>query len=253
MLDGHAHRQRVVARGTAQAEADLDPRVRLLAALILAFGFASVVQAQTVPALLVLALLLASGLGALRRVLGGLRVAAFLALGFVVVLPLASGETVLWQAGPLVVRAEGLEAGLLIGGRLLAIVAVALALLGAVPALHLVGALRALRVPSLLADLALLTLRYLDDLRAEIARMRLARRMRGGHRGWQGLGSEGLLLAAVLIRSQRRAERLWAAMRLRGYDAGIAAPMPQLALRDHLALAGAAVVALAAIALDRLA
>lgn len=230
-----------------------DARTRLVMAVVLAFGFAAVRDVALLPLLGLLALALALAAGGLAGLLRRLRGAALLALAFVLVLPAIAGQTVLVQAGPLALHAEGLEAGLLIGGRLLAIVAVTLALLGPVPPLQLAAALRGLGVPGLMADLALLTLRYLDELRAELSRARLARTLRGGRGGWRDLPDTGLMLAAVLIRSQRRAERLWAAMRLRGHGAAIAAPPTAPAWHELAAMALALAVALAVVALDRLA
>lgn len=221
-----------------------DPRARLICALALAFGFASVRDAALVPAIAALALGVTLAAGEPRETLRRMRGPALLALAFVAILPLVSGSTVLWEAGPVRLRAEGLEAGLLIGGRLVSIVAVTLALLAPVSPLRLAAALRGLGVPAAMADLALLTLRYVEELRGEIARVRLARRLRGGRDGWRGVGEHGLMLAALVIRSQRRSERIWAAMRLRGYDA-IAAPPPALGARDRAATALAAAIGIA--------
>ncbi|WP_444792329.1 energy-coupling factor transporter transmembrane component T family protein [Roseinatronobacter sp. NSM] len=230
-----------------------DPRVRLVMALMLAFSFASVGTVMMLPvlgagALLVLAVSGADG-GLVRTRLRG---AGVLALAFVVVLPFLAGDQVLWQLGPLRWHLQGLEAGGLMGGRLLAIVVVTLALLSPVAPFRLVAGARALGVPALMADLALLTLRYLDELRAELARARLARRLRGGTGGWRGLPEQGILLASALIRGQRRAERIWAAMRLRGYGAAGTLPvLPPLAGRDICAMVGVAVGSLALVVLDR--
>ncbi|TVQ84763.1 MAG: cobalt ECF transporter T component CbiQ [Chromatiaceae bacterium] len=230
-----------------------DPRARLAMALILAFGFAAVGQVGTVPALLALALILALVAGQPARLLRGLRGPLVLAAAFVLILPLVSGATVLWQAGPLRLRAEGLEAGLLIAGRLLAIVTVTLTLLATLPAHRLAAALRGLGSPALLADLLLLTLRYLDEVRGEILRARLARRLRGGGAGWRDLPGHGAMLALALIRSQRRAENIWAAMRLRGHAAGLAVPPPPLGASDRAGIAVAAGLAGLLLLMDRVA
>lgn len=227
-----------------------DPRARLLAALALAFGFASVRDVALVPVIATLALGVMLAAGEPLRTLRRLRGPALLALAFVAILPLVSGATILWEVGPVRVRAEGLEAGLLIGGRLVSIVAVTLALLASVSPLRLAAALRGVGVPAAMADLALLTLRYFEELRGEIARVRLARRLRGGRDGWRSVGEHGLMLAALVIRSQRRSERIWAAMRLRGYDA-IATPPPALDGRDRVVTALAAAIGIAVFVLGR--
>ncbi|MDD7971153.1 energy-coupling factor transporter transmembrane component T family protein [Roseinatronobacter alkalisoli] len=229
-----------------------DPRARLVMALILAFAFAAVGNVMLLPVLgmVALAVLALSG-AAVGVVLRRLRGAGVLALGVVLILPFVTGDQVLWQFGPLRWHAEGLAAGLLIGGRLLAIVTVTLAFLTPLPPFRLVAGARALGVPTLMADLALLTLRYLDELRAELARAMLARRLRGGKGGWRGLSDYGVILAAVLIRSHRRAERLWAAMRLRGYGAGVAQSLPPLAARARWGMVLVAAGGVALVLLDR--
>lgn len=230
------------------APAQPDPRARLVMALMLAFAFAAVGNALLLPVLgaVALAVLARSGMGA-RQVAVRLRAAGVLALGIVLVLPLMAGTQVLFQLGPLRWHAEGLAAGLLIAARLLAIVTVTLALLAPLPPYQLVAGARALGGPALMADLALLTLRYVDELRAELSRALLARRLRGG----RGLPDYGVILAAVLIRSHRRAENLWAAMRLRGYGAGGAPVLPPFGARDIRGIGLAAATGIALVLADR--
>jgi cobalt/nickel transport system permease protein len=234
------------------AFAPVSARAKLVAAFGLAFSFAAVQRLETLPVLGVIATvaLLATGLS--WRELARLRGAVALACGFVVVLPLIAGETVLARIGPFSLYLEGLLAATVIAARLLAIVALTLALLSPVPVLQLVAAMRALGVPALMADLALLTLRYMDEVAAQLSRARLARHLRGGRSGWRGLPDYALLLATSLIRAQARSEQLWAAMRLRGYSAGLAAPAPPLQARDWGFMAGALVLALAVLWLDRI-
>lgn len=222
-------------------------------ALLLAFGFAAVRRVETLPLVFGAALVVAFAARRPRQVLRGLRGPLALAAGFLLALPLMSGQTEMWRLGPLRVRAEGLEAGLLVAGRLLAIATATLALLATLPAHRLAIALRGLGAPAVVADLALLTLRYVDELREEAARAHLARRLRGGGARWRDLSDHGAMLAAALIRGHRRAEAVWAAMRLRGHGAALVAPQPAPTARDAAGVALAALVAMAAVAADRLA
>ncbi|WP_223814251.1 energy-coupling factor transporter transmembrane component T family protein [Roseicitreum antarcticum] len=226
-------------------------RARLVVVVVLAFGIASVEGLTVMPLIAAIAAggLLASG--QLRHIMARMRGAFALALAFLMVLPLVAGHTPLAQLGPLTLYLEGAQAGALIGGRLLAIVALTLGLLSTLPVFQLVAGLRGLGLPPLMADLALLTLRYLDEVSAQLARARLARRLRGGVRGWRALPDHALLLATGLIRAQARSEALWAAMRLRGYGAGLAARATPLGPRDWAAMLGAGAVAVALVALDR--
>lgn len=231
------------------ADSALDPRTRLVVVLTLAFGIAAVQGTATLPVVALLAVALAWGRAG--HVLRRLRGAAVLALALVLVVPFAAGETVLVQIGPVAARLEGVQAGLLMATRLLSIVALTLALLAPLSPFQLVAGLRALGLPALMADLALLTLRYLDETRAEIGRGRVALRLRGGGSGWRALPDQARLLATSLIRAQMRAERLWAAMRLRGYATGLAVPLAALQTRDRVAMAAAAITALGIVMVDR--
>lgn len=233
------------------AERSIGPAARLVIAFVLAFGIAAVQGVAVLPwvGLLAVGLVLASGQWSM--VMRRMRGPVWLALGLGVVLPLASGTTVLAELGPLRLRMEGLQSATLITGRLLSIVAVTLALLAPLGPFQLVAGLRSLRLPGLLTDLALLTLRYLDEATAELRRAELARQIRGGRREWRALPQHAALLATALIRAQSRSERLWAGMRLRGYGAGLAMPLAPLGLRDWMGMGVAIAVALGVIWVDR--
>ena len=234
-----------------RAEA-LNPRARLVAALLLAFGIAAVQGGAVLPLVAALAGGVVLALGQGRRVVRGLRAPALLAMALLLVLPFAAGGTVLAQIGPLVLRQEGLQAAVLMATRLLSIVALTLALLAPLSPAQLVAGLRGLGLPGLITDLALLTARYLEETRAELARAQLARRLRGGRPGWRAVPDQAALLACALIRAQTRAERLWAAMRLRGHGAAQMVPAAALTTRDRVAMTGAAGAALALVLLDRM-
>ncbi len=163
----------------------------------------------------------------LSRGLKRLAAPGALLLVFVALLPLAVGDTVLWRWGSLALRWEGLEKALYVGGRGLALLALAVLLLETTPLLELLAALRALGIPDLLLELAWLTQRYLQEIGAQWQQMQRAARLRG----WQPRGSlwrpgpalrqDLPLLAAgvatLLVRSYERSERVYQALRLRGY------------------------------------
>jgi len=235
----------------ARSPVPFSARARLIVAFVLAFGFASVQSLFVLPVLAAIGAtaLLVSGM--MRHNLARLRGALLLAAAFLLVLPLISGQTELARFGPLTLYLEGAQAGALIAVRLLAIVALTLALLSPVSPFDLVAGMRALGVPSLMADLAFLTLRYMQEIAGQLSRGQLARRLRGGKTGWRALPDHADVLASSLIRAQLRSEQLWAAMRLRGYSAGLNAPTAPLGPRDWASIAGAVVLALAIFWLDR--
>lgn len=217
-----------------------DVRLRLLAAPLLAFSCAAVTSPVLVPAILALALAIAWAAGmAAGGLLRTLRLPGLVVLTLVVLLPFIGDGPALARLGPLTVQADGLTAAGLIGGRALAIVILAVALLGRIPADQLFAGLRALGVPALMVDIAVMMQRYLIEIRRDLAAMHLAVRLRG--QPWRlrlgTLRAFGWTLAALLLRSHERAERIWIAMRLRGYGAVAADPLPAPERADWLRLA----------------
>lgn len=210
----------------------LDPRGRLLAAV----GFAVVVSG--LEALPVLGLALACALGALA--LSGLppgRTLRRMAMmdGFVVAmlltLPLTTpGTPALILPGGWVATHEGLRLTLVIALRANAAILMLMALAGTMEPVTLGHALARLGVPLRLVHLALFTIRYIEVLRAEYLRMRLAMRARAFRPGtnrhsWVSLGH---LVGMMLVRAMERAERVMQAMKCRGFTG-------QLPLLDDLA------------------
>jgi cobalt/nickel transport system permease protein len=113
----------------------------------------------------------------------------------------------------------------------LAILITGFILLGTTPFLDILKALRSLGLPSLLTDMTLLTYRYLYDIAEQLATMQQAMGLRGyGYRRqttrqrWRWLAA---LLGTLLLRSYERSQRVYKAMRLRGYGqvtAGLPSP-----------------------------
>lgn len=224
----------------------IGPRARILASLVLAFAVSAVNSVAMLP---VLALLAGAALWLGRAPWRRFRAPVALALAFVLGLGLSLGDSTVLRLGPVPLYAEGLQAGAMIAVRMLTIVALVWALLGRLSPLQLAQGLRGLHLPALMTDMTMLTLRYLNEVRAELARAELARRLRAGPTGWRALPDRALILAASLIRAQDRAERLWAAMRLRGH--GASHPVARIGMGELAALALAVAFAAALIWLDR--
>ncbi len=235
-----------------------DPRLRVVGLLVLAFCFSSLHAPAALAAMALVTLLIVLRLGpspaelARRLRLPGLMIGAL-----VLILPFVSGRTVLASIGPLDVRAEGVAAAAGIATRFVCILSVIVALVGSMPTRHLLSALRSLGVPAMLTDMAMLMLRHVEDLRADLSRMRTAMRLRGAPAGyWHGqFRASGWALASLLLRSHARSERIYHAMILRGHGApgaassAIAPPRPgDWALLVALVAAGSGLVLL-----DRLA
>ncbi len=200
--------------------AAFDPRARLILAALLAL---TVVSLQTANAGLV-ALFAA---GAIAR-LGGVSLRRLryllplelLMLVLLLTLPFSVPGTLLLAVGPLVASREGGALALLILFKANAVVLILFGLVGSLGAGPAVHALARLGLPSKLCQLVLLTLRQIDLVGDEYARMRLAMRARAfvpqsNRHSWRALG---WLSGMLLVRSLARARRVADAMRCRGFD-----------------------------------
>ena len=201
------------------------PRLKLVSLVLLMFAFATVQQLSLVlPMLIVTAIIYAFSNLPFAFLLKRLRYPGLYILSVVLVLPFASGETVLAALGPLVLRQEGLMTMGLVVSRFLSILTLGFVLLGTTPFLTLLRAVRSLGLPTILADMTLLTYRYLFETADMLSTMQRSMRLRGfGHRR-RLLRLEGKtllqltgLVGTLLIRSYERAERIYKAMQLRGY------------------------------------
>ena len=210
------------ATGTAHPWLDgRDPRLRVGAAVTFAAVAVSLQGLEALAAALAVALAaaLAAGLGPallLRRLLAleGFMAVLLVSLPFTV-----PGEPIV-AVGPLTASGAGVERAVAIVLRANAVVVMMLALAGTLGPVTLGHALARLGMPAKLVHLLLLTVRYLDVLYQEYARLRLAMRARafvpaGNRHTWRTFG---WLVGMLLVRSLDRAGRVLAAMRCRGFQ-----------------------------------
>jgi cobalt/nickel transport system permease protein len=199
----------------------LDPRWKLAALLLLAVLVAAVrTLAPTAVALLGALALAAVARLPWRWYLG--RVAAvglFVAL-FTLPLPfLLDGPGPAWEVGPVSVSWHGLSVALFVAAKALTILTLMLVLLASAPLEDTLKAAHSLRVPGLLVQLAVLTYRYIFVLEGELARLRVALRVRGyrNRADRHSYRTIGHVAGALLVRGYERAERVGQAMRCRGF------------------------------------
>lgn len=232
-----------------------DPRLKLIGLLVLIFAFAFVQDFRVLLAMVVItaAIYVISDLP-LSFLLTRLRYPSFFLLVVVILLPFLSGENVVASVGPFDLREEGITSALMIAARFLSILTIGLVLFGTAPFLTTIEAMRALKLPAIITDMALLAFRYIYDIADYLHRMKIAMRLRGFHErrfGFQGLKILSWLGGSILVRSYERSEWVYKAMILRGY--GQATPVkydfkPRRA--DAIALGLALLTAVTFIALE---
>lgn len=197
-----------------------DPRWKLAALLVAAVVVAA---ARTLPAALaaLAAGLLLAELGRVPRrwFWSRLGTVALFLLPFAL-LPLLPGSGPSWTLGPMRLSPTGLALALLLAAKALAMTTLVLTLAATSPLQETLKAAQALRVPGLLVHLALLTYRYIFVLAGELARLRVALRVRGyrNRASWHSYRTVGHVAGILVLRSAERAERVGQAMRCRGFN-----------------------------------
>lgn len=234
-----------------------DPRFKLVGLMGLVFAFAFVRDLRLLPAMVVVtaAVYLISRLPP-SFLATRLRYPSLFVIAVVLLLPFLSGQTTLWSLGPVDVREEGLVAAVLIATRFLCILTVGLVLFSTASFLRSVEAMRALRLPAILADMTLLAYRYIFEIGDYLHTMETAMRLRGFHErrlSGYGLRTFAWLGGSILVRSYERSEWVYKAMILRGYGYG-EHPRGDFSAgwADVVALAGSLAAAAAFIAADYL-
>ena len=200
-----------------------NPRIKFISLLLLILAFSFVQDLRLVPIMLIITV----GIFAISRLpfrflLSRLRYPGIFLGALIVILPLFTGETVIFRLGFLSVQSEGVAYMLLVVSRFIAILTVSLVLFGTSTFLTTVSTLRSMGIPSILADMLMLTVRYIFEIADSLTRMQRAMKLRGfelsklDRRGATQMAS---LMGSLLIRSYEQAERVYKAMRLRGYGA----------------------------------
>ncbi len=198
-----------------------DPRLKLVALLLLAFTFSFVANLRVLPVMVVVTLTIAAvSRYPVHLLLRRLRYPSLIILCLVLLLPMISGFTPLVEWWGLTVTTEGLQAALLILTRFFCILTIAAIFLGTTPLQVNIRAIQSLGLPYIMADMALLMVRYVDVLTTDLRRMRLSMRLRGHAEksfSWKNLRTMAWLTGSLILRSYERSQSVYKAMRLRGY------------------------------------
>ncbi len=199
-------------------------RLHPLAKMLTTLAFIITVAAQgktELPRLLVLLCYpaLLAGMSGIPQNMIAKRAAVALPFCLLVGLPnvFLERQTALWINGLAV--SEGLLGMVSLVLRVYLCVSAVLILVGNTPLRELTSQARRLRLPAALVAVFEMTYRYIGLAVEEANTMAVAYRLRAGRRGIQ-LRDAGSFIGQLLLRGFDRAERVYAAMRCRGYGGG---------------------------------
>lgn len=198
----------------------IDPRVRVIAALVFSIQIAVSSRPVVCAAALAIALLLVViarlPAGAVFKRLAILNV---FVLMLALILPLSVPGEAAFQVGPLTFSQPGLAQVGLIALRANGIVLFVVVLLGTMEIATLGHALHHLKAPAKLVHLMLLCVRYVDVLGREYSHLAGAMKARGFRPRFSRhtFRTFGYLVGMLLARSFDRSDRIVAAMKCRGF------------------------------------
>ncbi len=201
------------------------------AVLLFALGLGVFVAIQSNPivVLSILVMIFLGGFVAKTRWRVVLSLAArfeLLILFWMFLIPFIYGNTVILSIGlpwgSLNAYQEGFTFGILIGFRMMTMVILFITVLSHMSLTEFIGALRTLRVPTVILGSLLIMLRYIPLFMTERKRMQDAQQLRGYSRGkrFERIKSLGYLVGTTINRSFDRSATVYEAMSLRGFGKG---------------------------------
>ena len=197
-----------------------DPRARIITALIFAMFvvFSKSLWLPLVGLILAFAFAISASLN-IKRTMRRVIAMDMFVLIMIIMLPFTMTGTPLFHVFGFAASEEGFIHAIGIGLKANAVVLTLLALVGTLEASVLGHALARLQVPEKLVHLLLFTVRYLDVISREYKSMRKAMKARAfvPRNNFHTWRSFGYLIGMLLVRSLERSERIYAAMKCRGY------------------------------------
>ena len=203
-------------------------RYKIAGLFILAFAFAYVKDMRLLPfMLLVTAGLYAASKLPIPFLFTRLKIPGFILLGIVISLPFLAGQTELFAFGPISVQLEGILSAVLIAVRFICIITISLLIFATDSVINTIKGLTGLRLPPIMADMILLTYRYLFEMGHSLRTTQTAVRLRGFQNdriSRSKLETLASLLGNLIVRSYEQSERVYHAMILRGYGTTTVTP-----------------------------
>jgi cobalt/nickel transport system permease protein len=232
----------------------IDPRVRILSAVLLTLPLTQAQDSRVLLAGILLGIAaLALGRVPIAAILQRLVPLNALLLLLVAMLVFSVPGEAAFQIGEAVASRLGLAHGGAILLKSNAIVMLLASLVGTIEFVALGRALGQLRVPAKLVNILLFTVRYINLMLAEYERLSQAALLRGFRPGpnRHTMRTTGYLIGMMLVRSYDRGNRMLQAMKLRGYKGALSMPGgTRVKWYDHAFLAGVLGVMSALIGLE---
>lgn len=196
-------------------------RPKLIAFISLIFSFTFIDQIVFLPVLIVVTtcLYLLAKLP-LSFLLSRLRYPGIFILMVIILLPFLTGDTVICSLGWLEIKKEGCLLMVIVVTRFICIITTTLVLLATSPFLTLLKSLNSFGLSPIISDMMLLTYRYLEEFSDRLDTMKKALRLKGFnlHRyNKRQLTIVANLIGSLLVRSYEDSQRVYQAMKLRGY------------------------------------
>lgn len=240
-----------------------DVRCKIVTILVLSFAIASL--GHLTPALMAvglsLTILLIARVSLTKVLLRLLAISGFVGM-FLVVMPFTApirhGDTVLVFNGMdrLVFNLRGLLLAATIATKAIAITLLMEPLLSTAPLPVTLYGLSRLGIPEMVGQMVMLSYRYLHVFRQEARRMSSGMQVRGFRKRTElaTLRAVGNFIGMLFVRSFERTERVFDAMRARGYRGRFPEPVElRLQTKDLVLAAGWIAVAAALVVFDRIA
>ncbi|NVO23237.1 cobalt ECF transporter T component CbiQ [Donghicola mangrovi] len=203
---------------------EIDPRARILLAVLYAVVVVSLSSLHALTGAMVasLTLLALSPMPAGRTLRRMVAVDGFI-VAMLVMLPFSVPGDAMFTLWGLTASWQGLWQAVEIALTANAVVLALMVLVGSLEPVTLGHALHALKCPESLVHLMMFTIRYIEVLRDEYARLRTSMKVRGfrPRSTWHTYRSYGYLVGMMLVRALERSERILVAMKCRGFQGRI--------------------------------
>lgn len=199
----------------------IDPRARIIAAVLFAVLVVSLHDLVALTAALLVAIIaLSLSRLPLGRTLRRMAVMDSFIIFIILMLPFTVPGEPLFEIFGLVASREGLLQAVRIALTANAVVLMLMSLVGTMDSVTLGHALHRLKAPANLVHLMLFTVRYIEVLHEEYLRLRMAMKIRAFRpsNSRHTYMSYGYLVGMMLVRAMERSERILAAMKCRGFS-----------------------------------